>query len=256
MSQLSEDDVSVKYITPAIVQAGWDEATQVRRQVSFTRGRIIVRGKLVSRGKAKKADFVLSWQHVRIALIEAKKSSFAVGHGMQQALDYATALQVPFVFASHGKGFVLHDRTGLLVAGEANLAMDAFPAPATLWAKYCAWKGLEPAEQAIVLQPDYDDGSGKGPRYYQRNAINATVEAIAKGQHRVLLVMATGTAKTYTAFQIIWRLWKSNWHAGRQKRLLFLADRNILVSQTLVNDFRPFWRHDGQAQHPGQHHRA
>ena len=202
-SNLSEDDVSVKFITPAIVKAGWDEATQIRRQVSFTKGRIIVRGKLVSRGKAKKADFVLYWQHIPIALIEAKKGHFAAGHGMQQALDYATALQVPFVFASNGKGFVLHDRTGLLVQGEVDLAMDAFPSPAALWAKYRTWKGLDAAEEKIVLEPYYDDGSGKEPRYYQRNAINAAVEAIAKGQDRVLLVMATGTGKTYTAFQII-----------------------------------------------------
>ena len=237
---LSEDDVSVKFITPAIVKAGWDETTQIRRQVSFTRGRIIVRGKLVSRGKAKKADFVLYWQHLAIALIEAKKAKFPAGHGMQQALGYATALQVPFVFASNGKGFVLHDRTGLLVKGEADLGMDEFPAPDLLWAKYREWKGLDAAKEEIILEPYYDDGSGKEPRYYQRNAINAAVEAIAKGQDRVLLVMATGTGKTYTAFQIIWRLWKSNWHAGRQKRVLFLADRNILVNQTMVNDFRPF----------------
>ena len=240
MNDLSEDDVSVKFITPAIVKAGWDEATQIRRQVSFTKGRIIVRGQLVSRGKAKKADFVLYWRHMPIALIEAKKGKFAAGHGMQQALDYAAALQVPFVFASNGKGFVLHDRTGLLVQGEADLGMDEFPAPDLLWAKYREWKGLNAAREEIVLEPYYDDGSGKEPRYYQRNAINAAVEAIAKGQDRVLLVMATGTGKTYTAFQIIWRLWKSNWHADRQKRVLFLADRNILVNQTMVNDFRPF----------------
>ena len=237
---LSEDDVSVKFITPAIVQAGWDEATQIRRQVSFTKGRIIVRGRLVSRGRAKKVDFVLYWQHLPIALIEAKKTKFSAGHGMQQALDYATSLQVPFVFASNGKGFVFHDRTGLIVKGEADLALDKFPSPDLLWAKYREWKGLTQAEEKIVLEPYYDDGSGKEPRYYQRNAINAAVEAIAKGQDRVLLVMATGTGKTYTAFQIIWRLWKSNWHAGRQKRVLFLADRNILVDQTMVNDFRPF----------------
>jgi type I restriction enzyme R subunit len=240
MNDLSEDDVSVKFITPAIVKAGWDEATQIRRQVSFTKGRIIVRGRLVSRGKAKKADFVLYWQHMPIALIEAKKGKFAACHGMQQALDYAIALQVPFVFASNGKSFVLHDRTGLLVQGEPDLGMDEFPAPELLWAKYREWKGLDAAREEIVLEPYYDDGSGKEPRYYQRNAINAAVEAIAKGQDRVLLVMATGTGKTYTAFQIIWRLWKSNWHAVRQKRVLFLADRNILVNQTMVNDFRPF----------------
>jgi type I restriction enzyme, R subunit len=237
---LSEDDVSVKFITPAIVKAGWDEATQIRRQVSFTKGRIIVRGRLVARGKGKKADFVLYWQHIPLALIEAKRSKFSTGHGMQQALDYASSLQVPFAFSSNGKGFVFHDRTGLLVKGEAELGLHEFPAPDALWAKYREWKGIGPAEEQIVLEPYYDDGSGKEPRYYQRNAINAAVEAIAKGRDRVLLVMATGTGKTYTAFQIIWRLWKSNWHAGRQKRVLFLADRNILVDQTMVNDFRPF----------------
>ena len=237
---LSEDDINVKFITPALIQSGWDETTQIRRQVSFTKGRIIVRGKLVSRGKAKKADFVLYFQHYPIALIEAKKSKFADGHGMQQALDYATTLQVPFVFSSNGNGFVFHDRTGQSVAIESNLALDAFPSPAELWSKYRQWKKLDAAQEKIVLQPYYDDRSDKGPRYYQRNAINAAVEAIAKGQDRVLLVMATGTGKTYTAFQIIWRLWKSDWKIGKQKRVLFLADRNILIDQTMVNDFRPF----------------
>jgi type I restriction enzyme R subunit len=238
--QLSEDDISVKFITAAIVKAGWDEKNQIRRQVSFTKGRIIVRGKLVSRGKAKKADFVLSYQHIPIALIEAKKSKFADGHGLQQALDYATTLQVPFVFSSNGKGFVFHDRTGQSAAMETNLTLDEFPSPADLWAKYRQWKELAPAQEKIILQPYYVDGSGKEPRYYQRNAINSAVEAIAKGQDRVLLVMATGTGKTYTAFQIIWRLWKSEWKIGKQKRILFLADRNILIDQTMVNDFRPF----------------
>jgi type I restriction enzyme, R subunit len=237
---LSEDDISVKYITASLHKSNWDEDTQIRRQVSFTKGRIIVRGKLVSRGKGKKADFVLYYQHFPIALIEAKKSIFPAGHGMQQALDYATTLQVPFVFSSNGKGFVFHDRTGLLVKGEADLGMHEFPTPEILWSTYREWKGLAPAEEKIVLQPYYDDGSGKEPRYYQRNAINAAVEVIAKGQDRVLLVMATGTGKTYTAFQIIWRLWKSDWRAGKQKRVLFLADRNVLVDQTMVNDFRPF----------------
>lgn len=239
-NHLSEDDISVKFITPALHQAGWDEESQIRRQVSFTNGRIIVRGKLVSRGKAKKADFVLYYQHIPIALIEAKKSKFADGHGMQQALDYAVTLQIPFVFSSNGNGFVFHDRTGQSATLETNLTLDAFPSPAELWAKYQQWKGLTPAQEKIVLQPYYDDGSGKEPRYYQRNAINAAVEAIAKGRDRVLLVMATGTGKTYTAFQIIWRLWKSDWKTGKQKRVLFLADRNILINQTMVNDFRPF----------------
>ncbi len=123
---------------------------------------------------------------------------------------------------------------------ETNLALDAFPSPAELWLKYQQWKGLTPAQEKIILQPYYDDGSDKEPRYYQRNGINASVEAIAKGINRILLVMATGTGKTYTTFQIIWRLWKSDWKAGKQKRVLYLADRNVLIGQTMVNDFRPF----------------
>jgi type I restriction enzyme, R subunit len=233
---LSESDICAKYITPAVIQAGWDEALQIRREVFFTKGRIIVRGKLVTRGKAKRADYVLYYQHFPIALIEAKDNNSALGDGMQQALDYAVTLDIPYVFASNGDGFVFHDRTGLSTQTETTLALNEFPSPARLWAQYCAWKGLAPEQEKIVLQPYYDDGSGKEPRYYQRNAINAAVEAIAKGQNRLLLVMATGTGKTYTAFQIIWRLWK----AGRKKRILFLADRNVLIDQTMVNDFRPF----------------
>lgn len=233
---LSESDICAKYITPAVIQAGWDEALQIRREVFFTKGRIIVRGKLVTRGKAKRADYVLYYQHFPIALIEAKDNNCAVGDGMQQALDYAVTLDIPFVFASNGDGFVFHDRTGLSAQIETTLALNEFPSPAKLWDQYCAWKGLVPEQEKIVLQPYYDDGSGKEPRYYQRNAINATVEAISKGQNRILLVMATGTGKTYTAFQIIWRLWK----AGQKKRILFLADRNVLIDQTMVNDFRPF----------------
>ncbi|WP_397572505.1 EcoAI/FtnUII family type I restriction enzme subunit R [Silanimonas sp.] len=237
---LSEDDVSVKFITPALHNAGWDEASQIRRQVSFTKGRIIVRGKLVARGKPKRADFVLYHQHIAIALIEAKRTDVDAAHGMQQALEYASALDVPFVFSSNGKEFVLHDRTGTSDPIERRLSTNDFPSPAELWSRYQHWKGLTPEQEKVVLQPYYDDGSGKEPRYYQRNAINSAVEAIARGQNRILLVMATGTGKTYTAFQIIWRLWKSNWRSGKQKRVLFLADRNVLVDQTMVNDFRPF----------------
>ncbi|QFY41718.1 DEAD/DEAH box helicase [Candidatus Methylospira mobilis] len=233
---LSEADICAKYITPAVIQAGWDEATQIRREVFFTKGRIIVRGRLVTRGKAKRADYVLYYHHFPIALIEAKDNNCAIGDGMQQGLDYAVTLDIPFVFASNGDGFVFHDRTGLSATIETNLALHQFPNPGALWAQYCAWKGLAPEQEKIVLQPYYDDGSGKEPRYYQRNAINAAIEAISKGQNRILLVMATGTGKTYTAFQIIWRLWK----AKQKKRILFLADRNILVDQTMVNDFRPF----------------
>ncbi len=233
---LSESDICAKYITPAIVQSGWDEISQIRREVSFTKGRIIVRGKLVTRGKAKRADYILYYKHLPIALIEAKDNNHSISDGIQQALEYATTLDVPFVFSSNGDGFVFHDRTGRSAEREATLALNGFPSPSHLWTEYCAWKGLAPAQEQIVLQPYYDDGSGKEPRYYQRNAINATVEVIAKGQNRILLVMATGTGKTYTAFQIIWRLWK----AKQKKRILFLADRNVLIDQTMVNDFRPF----------------
>jgi type I restriction enzyme R subunit len=191
----------------------------------------------VTRGKAKKADFVLYYKpNIPIALIEAKDNNHSVDHGIQQGLDYAATLDIPFVFASNGDGFVFHDRTGQRTPIEANLSLDAFPSPADLWARYRAWKGLDAEAEQIVLQDYFDDGSGKAPRYYQVNAINAAIEAIAKGRDRVLLVMATGTGKTYTAFQIIWRLWR----AGRKKRILFLADRNVLIDQTMVNDFRPF----------------
>jgi len=234
---LSERDICTKFITPAIKQAGWDEMLQIREEVSFTKGRIIVRGKLVTRGKAKRADYILYFKpNIPLALIEAKDNSHSVGDGMQQGLEYATTLDIPFVFSSNGDGFVFHDRTGASATKEANLALDAFPSPADLWARYRAWKGLTPDAEQIVLQDYFDDGSDKAPRYYQVNAVNAAIEAIAKGRDRILLVMATGTGKTYTAFQIIWRLWK----AGRKKRILYLADRNVLIDQTMVNDFRPF----------------
>jgi type I restriction enzyme R subunit len=234
---LSERDICSKFISPAVKRAGWDGMMQIREEVAFTKGRIIVRGKLVTRGKPKRADYILYYKpNIPIAVIEAKDNNHSVGDGMQQALDYATTLNIPFVFSSNGDGFVFHDRTGASAEKEATLSLDAFPSPKELWSKYCTWKGLTPKEEEIVLQDYFDDGSGKAPRYYQSSAINAAVEAIAKGQNRILLVMATGTGKTYTAFQIIWRLWK----AGRKKRILFLADRNVLVDQTMVNDFRPF----------------
>ena len=234
---LSERDVCTKFITPALHKAGWDEMRQIREEVSFTKGRIIVRGKLVSRGKAKRADYVLYHKpNVPIALIEAKDNTHAVGDGMQQALDYAETLGIPFAFSSNGDGFVFHDRTGGSAEKETTRALDAFPSPDDLWARYRTWKELTPEAEAIVLQDYYEDGSDKAPRYYQINAVNAAIEAMAKGRDRILLVMATGTGKTYTAFQIIWRLWK----ASRKKRILFLADRNALVDQTMVNDFRPF----------------
>jgi len=234
---LSERDICTKFITPALRAAGWDEMTQLREEVTFTAGRIIVRGRLVARGKRKRADYVLDFKpNVPIAVIEAKDNRHAVGDGMQQALDYAETLNIPFAFSSNGDGFVFHDRTGAGKCLETTLPLDAFPSPATLWARYRTWKGLTPEAEETVLQDYFEDAGGKTPRYYQVNAINAAVEAIAKGQDRILLVMATGTGKTYTAFQIIWRLWK----ARRKKRILFLADRNVLVDQTMANDFRPF----------------
>jgi type I restriction enzyme R subunit len=234
---LTERDICTKYILPAVKQAGWDMMLQVREEVFFTKGRITVRGKLVARGNAKKADVVLYYKpNIPIALIEAKDNNHSVGDGLQQGLDYAETLAIPFVFSSNGDGFVFHDRTGLNATKEQNLSLDQFPSPDRLWQLYQTWKGLDAPAAELVLQDYYEDGSGKAPRYYQVNAVNAAIEAVAKGQDRILLVMATGTGKTYTAFQIIWRLWK----AGRKKRILFLADRNVLIDQTMVNDFRPF----------------
>ena len=234
---LSERDICTKYITPALRTAGWDEMTQIREEVSFTKGPIIVRGTLVSRKKGQRADYILYYKpNIPIAVIEAKDNTRAIGDGLQQGLRYAKPLNIPFVFSSNGDGFVFHDRTGMSTDMESTLDLNAFPSPSNLWNRYRTWKGLTPDAEGIVLQDYFDDGSGKAPRYYQVNAINATIEAIAKGRERVLLVMATGTGKTYTAFQIIWRLWK----AGRKRRILFLADRNVLVDQTIVNDFRPF----------------
>lgn len=234
---LSEADICSKFITPALLKAGWNSETQIREQVHFTKGRIIVRGKLVSRGKSKFADYILyAKKNIPLAIVEAKDNNQTVGSGMQQALDYAEIVGVPFVFSSNGDGFVFHDKTGQSSQLETHLGLDDFPTYEELWAKYSLWKGLSKEAEKVVLQDYHDDGTGKTPRYYQVSAVNAAVEAIAKGQDRILLIMATGTGKTYTAFQIIWRLWRGK----QKKRVLFLADRNILVDQTMVNDFRPF----------------
>lgn len=235
---LSERDICSKYITPALVSAGWDLHNQIREEVSFTKGRVIVRGKLHTRGEQKRADYVLYYKpNIPLAVIEAKANTLSVGAGMQQALNYAEALGVPFVFSSNGDAFLMHDSTGLADKTEQEISLADFPSPSALWQRYCQWKGLASTEaQHTVEMPYYDDGTGRAPRYYQSSAINNTIEAVAKNQQRILLVMATGTGKTYTAFQIIWRLWKS----GTKKRILFLADRNILVDQTKNNDFKPF----------------
>ena len=241
---LSERDICTKFITPAIQAAGWQQA-QFREEVSLTDGRVMVRGKLAARvrnpdakGGPKRADYVLyAKPNVPLAVVEAKQARFSVGQGMQQALAYAEMLDAPFAISSNGTALLVHDRTGLTSPTEREVPLDAFPTHADLWALFQQWKGLtEPAAVALVEQPFYTDGSGREPRYYQRVAINRAIEAIAKGQQRVLLVMATGTGKTYTAFQIIWRLWK----AKAKKRILFLADRNILVDQTMQQDFAPF----------------
>jgi type I restriction enzyme R subunit len=237
---LTERDICTKFITPALMQAGWDLNNQVREEVSFTNGRIIVRGKLFKRGKSKRADFILYYKHsIPIAIIEAKDNNHSIGSGMQQALEYSEMLNIPFVFSSNGDAFLFHDSTvkekGEKV--ERELSLEHFPSPSDLWSKYCKWKGIESETQKAIIEEDYfADISGKAPRYYQLNAINKTIESIAIGQNRILLVMATGTGKTYTAFQIIWRLWKSK----TKKRILYLADRNILVDQTITNDFKPF----------------
>lgn len=237
MQDLSERDICTKFITPALRKAGWDEMTQIREEVSFTKGRIRVRGKMCTRGKGKRADYILYFKpNIPLAVIEAKDNSHDMGDGIQQALDYAETLKIPFAFSSNGDGFVFHDRTGASALRETTIALEEFPSPTDLWARYRAWKGLTSETEEIVLQDYHEDNGGKTPRYYQINAINAVIEAIAKGQDRILLVMATGTGKTYTAFQIIWRLRK----ARRKKRILFLADRNVLIDQAINNDFRPF----------------
>ncbi|MDX8410612.1 MAG: DEAD/DEAH box helicase family protein [Mariprofundaceae bacterium] len=235
---LSERDICTKFITPAIVQAGWDIHTQIREEVTFTNGRVIVRGNLVARGKKKRADYILYYKpNIPIAVIEAKDNKHGVGDGMQQALGYADMLDLPFVYSSNGDGFLEHDRTGATGKVEQELSLAQFPSPEELWRRYCVCKGIvDEEEEKIVAQDYYLDSNGKAPRYYQLIAVNRSIEAIAKGQKRILMVMATGTGKTFTAFQIIWRLWK----AGAKKRILFLADRNILVDQTRTNDFKPF----------------
>lgn len=238
MGNFTEADIKTKYILPAIKNAGWDLQTQVREEVSFTHGRIIVRGKMATRGTSKRADYILYYKpNIPLAIIEAKDDSHQLGDGMQQALEYAEILDIPFVFTSNGTGFRFHDKSGTSEQVERDIPLDCLPSPQELWKRYKKYRNIEaPAAEVVVAQDYYSDGSGKSPRYYQLNAINRTMEAIAKGQDRILLVMATGTGKTYTAFQIIWRLWKSK----TKKRILFLADRNILVDQTRQNDFKPF----------------
>jgi len=233
--ELSERDICTKFINPAIKQAGWNLKKQVREEVSFTDGRVIVQGKMHTRGKRKRADYILYYKpNIPIAIIEAKDNKKPVGDGMQQALEYAEILHIPFVFTSNGDSFVFHDKT---TSKEKEIGLDTFPSPDELWNKYLEYRGIDNLESKEIVEQDYYlDTSGMTPRYYQQNAVNRTIEAISKGQERIILVMATGTGKTYTAFNIIWRLWKS----GIKKRILFLADRNALLTQTKNGDFSPF----------------
>lgn len=236
--ELSEQDICTQYILPALVRAGWDISKQVREQVYFTDGRIYVKGNLTKRGEAKKADYILYYKpNIPIAVIEAKKNIYPLGAGMQQALNYADILDLPVAFSSNGDGFLEHDKSGFSSLIERELSLDNFPSPDQLWQKYKKFKQLETPEAEEIASFDYFfDSQGRQPRYYQQIAINRTVEAIAKGQNRLLLVMATGSGKTYTAFQIIYRLWKN----GIKKRILFLADRTSLISQTKRGDFKHF----------------
>lgn len=238
---LTETDIITKFIMPSIKSAGWDDMSQIRQEVALRDGKVIVRGQIGMRQTVKKADIVLYHKpSMPLAVVEAKANKHEVGKGIQQGLDYARLLDIPFIFSSNGDGYIFHDKTKLGTSEEhqleSQIRLEDFPSPDELWKKFCIWKGYTEAQLPIITQDYYDDGSGKSPRYYQLQAINKTVEAISAGKNRALLVMATGTGKTYTAFQIIWRLWK----AKAKKRILFLADRNILVDQTRLNDFQPF----------------
>jgi type I restriction enzyme, R subunit len=238
--ELSEIDICDLFITPAIKDAGWDQMKQIRREVTLTPGPIVVRGNMSSRNKKKKkfADYVLSQEPgIPIAVVEAKDNNHKVSHGMQQALGYAEILKVPSVFSSNGDAFASHNKKP--AAGEdieTEISLQSFPSPAELWNRYKSFRGIKDKDEGLLTQPYHLDASGKEPRYYQIEAINRVIEAVASDKRRVLLAMATGTGKTYTTFQIIWRLWKSK----AVKRVLFLVDRNILADQTLVNDFKPF----------------
>lgn len=234
--KLSETDIITKFIMPAVKSAGWNLMTQIRQEVKLRDGKVIVRGQLGVRKSVKSADIVLYHKpNIPLAVIEAKANKHEIGKGIQQGLDYARLLEVPFIFASNGDGFIFHDKTNLNQL-ETEISLEDFPTPDQLWQKYCAYRGYKTEQLPLITQSYHDDGSGKAPRYYQLQAINKTIEAVSQGKNRMLLVMATGTGKTYTAFQIIWRLWKSR----QKKRILFLADRNILVDQTRINDFQPF----------------
>ncbi len=232
--EMTEEDIKLQFITPAIEAAGWDRQRQIKMEYNFTDGRVIVRGNVTARGKRKKADYLLYYKpNLPLAIIEAKDNNHNLGAGMQQGIEYAEILDVRFVYSSNGDGFLEHDmKSGI----ECELTIEQFPSPEELWQRYIGGDHITPEQEDLITEPYYYQPGDKTPRYYQRIAINRTIDAVARGQNRILLVMATGTGKTYTAFQIIHRLWKS----GRKKKILFLADRNILVDQTMQQDFKPF----------------
>lgn len=231
---MTEEDIKMKYITPAVISAGWDLDTQISAEYAFTDGRVIVRGNTTARGKQKRADYILLYKpNIPLVIIEAKDNKHSLGSGMQQGMNYADILDIPFVYSSNGDGFLEHDmKNGV----ERELTLAEFPSPSELWLRFKDESHIDERQEELITEPYYFKYQEKTPRYYQRVAINRTVEAVAKGQDRIFLVMATGTGKTYTAFQIIYRLWKS----GLKKKILFLADRNILIDQTMQNDFKPF----------------
>lgn len=230
---LSEEDIKLQYITPAILNRGW-AASHIRMEFAFTDGRVIFQGGIAARKAKKRADYLLHTSaNYPIAIVEAKDNNKPIGGGMQQAIEYAEILDVPFAYSSNGDGFIEHD---FLTGKETSLPLDQFPTPDELLKRLYTAKHYTPAQSHIIEQPYYWDENTHEPRYYQRIAINRTIDAVARGENRLLLVMATGTGKTYTAFQIIHRLVKSK----AKKKVLYLADRNILIDQTMAQDFKPF----------------
>ncbi len=243
-TKLTEAEIRTRFVTPAISNAGWPLDAVREEFFYFSAGRIQIVGKKGVRKEPKRVDYLLEYRpNQPVAVVEAKDNRHAPGDGMQQAIEYAEQLDVPSVFTTNGDSFVWHDRTGIRPQVEEVIPLDAFPTPLELWNIYKQWRNITDDEEPITATSYYDDGSGRRPRYYQRVAINRTMEAIAAGESRLLLVMATGTGKTYTAAQIIWRFmeaFRSLNPAKSQPRVLFLADRNILIDQTMMNDFSMF----------------
>jgi len=241
--ELTEEDIKLKFITPALQESGWDIKNQIRCEYYYTAGKINVRENIAQRGKGKKVDYLLSYKaNIPIAIVEAKDNNVLASHGIQQGMDYAADLDIPFAYSSNGDEFYEHD---MITGEERTISLNEFPTPKQLWERYLLEKEITPEQEELITEPYYFMDINKTPRYYQRIAINKTVEAISKGQKRILLVMATGTGKTFTAFQIIHRLHKS----GKMKKILYLADRNVLIDQTMQNDFKPFQKVMTKVEH-------